>query len=66
MTTIVRTRQPLEVLSMSNPPERRHSKRLAGGIFPFRFPSSAHAVAIPHGSRWPGICALFGRLLETY
>ncbi|KAK3945899.1 Mis12-Mtw1 protein family-domain-containing protein [Diplogelasinospora grovesii] len=29
MTTLVRTRQPLQVLSMSNPPERRYSKRLA-------------------------------------
>ncbi|AEO62366.1 uncharacterized protein THITE_2106463 [Thermothielavioides terrestris NRRL 8126] len=29
MTTLVRTRQPLQVLSMSNQPERRHSKRLA-------------------------------------
>ncbi|KAK0728577.1 Mis12-Mtw1 protein family-domain-containing protein [Lasiosphaeria miniovina] len=29
MTTLVRTRQPLQVLSMSNQPERRYSKRLA-------------------------------------
>ncbi|KAK0720596.1 Mis12-Mtw1 protein family-domain-containing protein [Lasiosphaeris hirsuta] len=29
MTTLVRTRQPLEVLSMSNQAERRYSKRLA-------------------------------------
>ncbi|KAH6631054.1 Mis12-Mtw1 protein family-domain-containing protein [Chaetomium sp. MPI-SDFR-AT-0129] len=32
MTTLVQTRQPLQVLSiMSNQPERRQSKRLAGG-----------------------------------
>ncbi|KAM7204306.1 Mis12-Mtw1 protein family domain containing protein [Rhypophila sp. PSN 637] len=30
MTTIVRVREPLQVLSMSNIPERRKSKRLAG------------------------------------
>lgn len=30
MTTIVRTRNPLQVISMSNQPERRTSKRLAG------------------------------------
>ncbi|KAL2196471.1 Mis12-Mtw1 protein family-domain-containing protein [Corynascus similis CBS 632.67] len=29
MTTLVRTRQPLQILSMSNQPERRQSKRLA-------------------------------------
>ncbi|GAB1313935.1 hypothetical protein MFIFM68171_04145 [Madurella fahalii] len=29
MTTLVRTRQPLQVLSMNNQPERRYSKRLA-------------------------------------
>ncbi|KAK0635599.1 Mis12-Mtw1 protein family-domain-containing protein [Bombardia bombarda] len=29
MTTIVRTRQPLQILSMSNQPERRYSKRIA-------------------------------------
>lgn len=34
MTTLVRTRQPLQVLSMSNQPERRHSKRLAGTSLP--------------------------------
>ncbi|KAJ4306171.1 hypothetical protein N0V88_000967 [Collariella sp. IMI 366227] len=36
MTTLVRTRQPLHVLSsMNNQPEqRRHSKRLAGGTLP--------------------------------
>ncbi|KAH8881563.1 hypothetical protein GQ53DRAFT_702042 [Thozetella sp. PMI_491] len=33
MTTLVYTRQPLQVLSMSNLPERR-SKRLAGGLNP--------------------------------
>jgi kinetochore protein Mis13/DSN1 len=30
MTTLVETRQALELLSMGNPPERRKSKRLAG------------------------------------
>ncbi|KXX81779.1 Kinetochore protein mis13 [Madurella mycetomatis] len=34
MTTLVRTRQPLQVLSMSNQPERRYSKRLAGTSLP--------------------------------
>lgn len=32
MTTIVKTRHPLQVISMSNQPERRTSKRLAGGF----------------------------------
>lgn len=30
MTSLVGTRQPLQILSMTNQPERRHSKRLAG------------------------------------
>ena len=34
MTTLVRTRQPLQVLSMSNQPERRQSKRLASTSLP--------------------------------
>jgi kinetochore protein Mis13/DSN1 len=34
MTTLVRTRQPLLVLDMSNQPERRKSKRLAGMFGP--------------------------------
>ncbi|KAK4178352.1 putative kinetochore protein mis13 [Triangularia setosa] len=34
MTTLVRTRQPLQVLSMSHQPERRKSKRLAGTSSP--------------------------------
>lgn len=34
MTTVIRTRQPLETLSMSNH-ERRKSKRLAGTLQPF-------------------------------
>ncbi|KAL2157387.1 hypothetical protein VTH06DRAFT_6205, partial [Thermothelomyces fergusii] len=33
-TTLVRTRQPLQILSMSNQPERRQSKRLAGTSLP--------------------------------
>lgn len=32
MTTIVQIRRPLQVLSMSNQPERRKSKRLAGAL----------------------------------
>ncbi|KAH6845060.1 Mis12-Mtw1 protein family-domain-containing protein [Chaetomium sp. MPI-CAGE-AT-0009] len=34
MTTLVRTRQPLQVLSMGNQPERRQSKRLASTSLP--------------------------------
>lgn len=34
MTTLVRTRHPLQVLSMSNQPERRQSKRLASTSLP--------------------------------
>ncbi|KAL8364180.1 hypothetical protein RB601_009768 [Gaeumannomyces tritici] len=34
MTTYIRARQPLEDLSMSNQPERRYSKRLAGTLQP--------------------------------
>ncbi|KAK3301313.1 Mis12-Mtw1 protein family-domain-containing protein [Chaetomium fimeti] len=34
MTTLVRTRQPLQVLSMSNQPERRQSRRLASTALP--------------------------------
>lgn len=34
MTTLVRTRQPLQDLSMSNQSERRYSKRLAGKDIP--------------------------------
>ena len=30
MTTLVQTRQPLQVLSMSNQPKRRRSERTAG------------------------------------
>ncbi|KAI5859752.1 Mis12-Mtw1 protein family-domain-containing protein [Durotheca rogersii] len=37
MTTLVQTRQPLQVLSMSNQPKRRRSSRLAGRI-PLRSP----------------------------
>ncbi|KAL2126415.1 hypothetical protein VTI74DRAFT_963 [Chaetomium olivicolor] len=53
MTTLVRTRQPLQVLSMSgNQPERRHSKRLAGTsslpLLPSRpLPSSQELEAQP-------------------
>jgi hypothetical protein len=44
MTTIVRTRVPLETLSMSQPTARRRSKRLAGEISRIRVMSAQRTL----------------------
>lgn len=43
MTTIVQSRQPLQLLSMSNQPKRRRSERLAGMLSPMPIPAVSPA-----------------------
>ncbi len=60
MTTLVQTRHPLQVLSMSNQPERRHSRRLASTttslpLLPSRpLPSSQEPEPQPRAARGKG------------
>lgn len=48
MTTIIRTRVPLETLSMSQPTARRRSKRLAGEILQVQLLDALRALHFPY------------------
>jgi kinetochore protein Mis13/DSN1 len=65
MTTLVQTRQPLQLLSMSIQPKRRRSERIAGRSHRSSIPSRELRVQPRRDAKGQGHTAISGKLTRT-